>query len=111
MKLKSNLAYVYKVGKHFIMPGLNYIDDLAILEHPHLKHHVEKKTIELLSELKKDEANHIDYNAMNYKKLIREINDLYDIKLLEKIKRLDKRQSVINAVDNQIEKIKDDNED
>lgn len=103
MKLKSNLTYVYIVGKNYIMPGLNYIEDISVLDHPHVQGHIDRKNLELLSDLpKKNDSNSLNYEEMNAKELAKEIKDIYDIKLLEKIKKSDTRKLVLDAIEKQL---------
>lgn len=102
MKLKSNLTYVYKVGNSFILPGLNYLNDLTILDHPHIQAHIENNTLELLSDLPKNDSNKISYEQMNAKDLVKEIKDIFNINLLEEIKKNDCRKLVLEAVEKQM---------
>lgn len=111
MKLKSNLTYVYKVGNDFIMPGINYFDNLSLLEHPHIQAHIEHNTLELLSDLPTNSDNKIDYENMNAKDLVKEIKDIYDLRLLEKIKKGDNRKIVIDAVNKQLESFREENKE
>src|SRR5690606_31375611 len=98
-------------GKNYIMPGLNYLEDKSILDHPHIKAHIEHKSLELLSELPKKNSDIlndiIDYENMNAKELAREIKDIYDIKLLEKIKAKDQRKLVLDALEKQLQSFKE----
>jgi hypothetical protein len=111
MKLKSNLTYVYVVGKNYIMPGLNYIEDVSILDHPHVQGHIEHNNLELLSDLPKKNGAfgkvELDYANMNAKELAREIKEIYDLKLLEKIQKNDTRKLVLDAVEKQLQSFRE----
>lgn len=106
MKVKSNVAHVFQmiVPQATIVPGINYItDDPAFLKHPHVQARIKAGLLEVLDEDVKDVGD----AQKDYKSLLKDIPNILDIRVLEKIKETDKRASVLKAVEAQMEKLRE----
>ena len=116
MRIRSNLTYVLKIKSEFIKPGINYIKDLNVISHPSFKARIDNKQIELLdsknisnNQIRDEEIKGFDFKNKKVADLIKDIREIYDLKLLEEIEKNDTRSSIKQACITQLENIKNQN--
>jgi hypothetical protein len=102
MKLKSNLQHVFRCCGINILPGVNVVKLDRFFKHPAVQNLIEQGSFEVDNKQLDTEL------AKSAKQLSSDVKNIFDIKLLEAIKKHDTRASVIKAVDSQINKIKSD---
>jgi len=112
MKIKSNLLCVYLCEGVKLLPGISYIDNPErFLAHPATKKRIALGQIEILEKKVFKEPVDVEeggfaYENMPSKELLKELTNIFDLKVLEKIKKTDTRKTVLEKIETQIKKIK-----
>lgn len=123
MKLKSNATYVFKIGNKFIVPGFNILnkeEEKKLMAHSSVVWRIEKGVFEIDQEKKpakkaaKKAAKKEDFVAgleeLTAKEFSKEVVEIFDIALLEKIIRTDSRVTVQRAAQAQLDKLRGEDE-
>ena len=102
MRLKSNVEHVFRCMGINILPGINYVSNNKFFKHPAVKARIE----EGMFEVEDKEIDLKEHSSKTAKQLIKDIPEMFDLKLLERIKAKESRATVIEAIDKQIKRIK-----
>lgn len=112
MKIKSNLLCVYLCEGVKLLPGISYIDNPEkFLAHPATQKRIALGQIEILEKKISNEPVDVEdggfaYENMPSKELLKEITNIFDLNILNRIKKTDTRKTVLEKIETQVKKIK-----